>query len=78
MTCSAASYAARVDARVLSASIPVAEGGGAVRLSVAVLVPVGVPSIVRAPVVARDEDGGTPSGVAGMTVTAFELSLGAS
>ena len=78
VTCSARSDAARVEARVLSASAPVAEGGGGVCPSIAVLVPVGVPPIVGAPMVARDEDKGTPRGMAGMTVTSSEPGLGTS
>ena len=75
---SAGRDAARVEARVLSASAPVAEGGGGVCPSVAVFMLVVVPSVVGTPMVAEDEDEGTPRGVARITVTSSRPSPGTS
>ena len=76
--CSAGRDAARVEARVLSASPLLAEGGGGVCPSVAVFMLVVVPSVVGTPMVAEGEDEGTPRGVAGITVTSPRPSPGTS
>ena len=77
ITCSAGRDAARVEASVLPASMPVAEGGEGVRPNVAVFVTVVVLPVVGTPVVVEGEEEGTPRGVDGMTVTLSGPSLGA-
>ena len=58
ITYSAGRDAAKVEASVLPASVPVAEGGEGVRPNVAVSVAVVVLPLVGAPVVVEDEDEG--------------------
>ena len=77
ITYSAGRDAARVEASVLPASVPVAERGEGVRPNVAIFVAVVVLSVVGALVVVEGEDEETARGVDGITITLSGPSPGA-